>query len=113
MKLSIFAAFALVLTVTGHARADNRSFEGAILFHDVVQMTCGFNMTPESAKKAAATLGMSHFPTDSALLAIVALCKEVKKGNRSKVIEIQVPDNHKVIRKVIVEKAPWYASPRM
>jgi hypothetical protein len=52
MKPSIFAAFALVFTVAGYAKADNRSFAGAALFHDVVQMTCGFNMTPESAKKA-------------------------------------------------------------
>jgi hypothetical protein len=113
MKPSIFAAFALVFTVAGYAKADNRSFAGAALFHDVVQMTCGFNMTPESAKKAAATLGMSNSPTDPMLLAISAVCKEVKKGNRGKVIEIQVPDDRKVNRKVIVEKAPWYASPRM
>jgi hypothetical protein len=103
MKPSIFAAFALVFTA-GYAEADNRSFAGAALFHDVVQMTCGFNMTPESAKKAAATLGMSNSPTNPMLLAISAVCKEVKKGNRGKVIEIQVPDDRKVIEKSSLKK---------
>ncbi|MBB4292139.1 hypothetical protein GGE16_004215 [Rhizobium leguminosarum] len=108
MKLRILGAFVLVLAAAGHARADDRIGPTAIFFHDVTKSTCGFKMTPESALKAATTLGMSNLISDPLLSAVFAICEEVKKGNKSKTIEIRVPDNHKVLRKVIVERAKWW-----
>lgn len=107
MKLRILGAFAFVLAAAGHAQADDHR-AAAIFFHDVTKSACGFKMTPESALKAATTLGMSNLISDPLLSAVFAICEEVKKGNTSKTIEIRVPDNHKVLRKVILERAKWW-----
>ncbi|EJZ19241.1 hypothetical protein NE852_24120 (plasmid) [Rhizobium sp. Pop5] len=107
MKLGILGAFAFVLAAAGHAQAGDHS-AAAIFFHDVTKSACGFNMTPESALKAATTLGMSNLISDPLFSAMAAICEEVKKGNNSKTIEIRVPDNHKVLRKVILERAKWW-----
>ncbi|WP_237358104.1 hypothetical protein [Rhizobium phaseoli] len=61
----------------------------------------------ESAEKAAVTLGMSDLH-DPLFPAVAAVCTEVKKGNKSKVIEIRVRDSHNVLRKVTLEKAKWW-----
>ncbi|MBY2905698.1 hypothetical protein [Rhizobium leguminosarum] len=108
MKLRILGAFALVLAATGHAQADDRTAASAIFFRDVTKSTCGFKMTPESALKAATTLGMSGLISEPLFSAVSAICGEVKKGNKSKTIEIQVPDNRKVLRKVMIERAKWW-----
>ncbi|PDT04772.1 hypothetical protein CO666_08500 [Rhizobium chutanense] len=107
MKLHILGAIALVFATAGHVQADDRRTAAAFYFHSFTKSACGFNMTAESAEKAAATLGMSNLH-DPLFPAVTAVCTEVKKGNKSKVIEIQVPDNHKVMRKVILEKAKWW-----
>ncbi|MBX5146746.1 hypothetical protein [Rhizobium lentis] len=107
MKLHILGAIALVFATAGHVQADDRRTAAAFYFHNITKSACGFNMTAESAEKAAATLGMSDFH-DPFFPAVAAVCTEVKKGNKSKVIEIQLPDNHKVMRKVVLEKAKWW-----
>ncbi|MGG7579703.1 hypothetical protein [Rhizobium sp. Nf11,1] len=107
MKLHILGAIALVFATAGHAQADDRRATAAFYFHSFTKSACGFNMTAESAEKAAATLGMSDLH-DPLFPAVAAVCAEVKKGNKSKVIKIQVPANHKVKRKVILEKAKWW-----
>ncbi|GAA3113160.1 hypothetical protein GCM10010520_66650 [Rhizobium viscosum] len=107
MNLRILSALALVLSAAGHARADDRRDQAAFYFHSFTKSTCGFNMTVESAKKAAATLGMSDLH-DPLFPALGAVCAEVKKGNKGKVIEIQVRDSHNVLRKVTLEKAKWW-----
>lgn len=108
MKLRILGAFALVLAAGGHAQADDRTAAAAIFFRDVTKSTCGFKMTPESAIKAATTLGMSNLISDPLFSAMAAICEEEKRGNNSKTIEIRVPDNRKVLRKVILERAKWW-----
>ncbi|MBB6221037.1 hypothetical protein [Rhizobium leguminosarum] len=103
MKLRIFGAFAIILSAAGHAQADDRK-AAAMFFRDVTKSTCGFKMTPESAIKAATALGMSDLISEPGLLAVSAVCEEVKRGNKGKTIEIRVPDN----RKVILERAKWW-----
>ncbi|WP_245294400.1 hypothetical protein [Rhizobium aegyptiacum] len=48
MKLRILGALALLLSVTGHVQAGDRTTV-AMFFRDVTKSTCGFKMTPESA----------------------------------------------------------------
>ncbi|MBY4590634.1 MULTISPECIES: hypothetical protein [Rhizobium] len=105
MKLHILGAIALVLATAGHAQADRAA--AAFYFHSFTKSGCGFNMTAESAEKAAAALGMNDFH-DPLFPAVAAVCAEVKKGNKSKVIEIQVRDSHNALRKVSLEKAKWW-----
>ncbi|MBB4482493.1 hypothetical protein [Rhizobium etli] len=107
MKLRILGALALILSATGHAQADDRRTVAAFYFHSFTKSSCGFNMTAESAEKAAATLGMSNFH-DPLFPAVAAVCTAVKKGNKSKVIEIRVRDNRNVMRKVTLERAKWW-----
>ncbi|MHC2221219.1 hypothetical protein [Rhizobium leguminosarum] len=107
MKLSILSAFAFVFATTGHAQADDRT-AAAIYFHNLAKSACGFNITPESAEKAVATLGTPRPGHDPLLVAVLELCLEIKKGNKSKTIEVQVPDSRKVQRKVVLEKGKWW-----
>ncbi|MGM4910485.1 hypothetical protein [Rhizobium sp. 768_B6_N1_8] len=108
MKLRIFCAFALVFAATGYVQAGDRTAAAAIYFHGMTKSACGFKMTPESAMKAATTLGMSNPVGEPLLSALFAVCEEVKKGNKDKVIEIRVRDSHNVLRKVTLEKAKWW-----
>jgi hypothetical protein len=108
MNLRITGAFAFVLFAASHVQADDRTAAAAIYFHNFTKSACGFNMTAESAEKAARTLGMVSAIRDPMLPAVFAVCAEVKKGNKSKVIEVRVRDSHNVSRKIIVEKAKWW-----
>ena len=108
MKLRILGAFALVLAAMGYAQAGDRTAAAAIYFHGMTKSACGFKMTPESAMKAATTLGMSNPVGEPLLSALFAVCAEMKKGNKGKTIEIQARDNRNVLRKVTLEKAKWW-----
>jgi hypothetical protein len=108
MNLRILGAVALVLAATGHAQADGRTAAAAATFHAMTKSACGFNMTTESAMKAASTFGMTAPGLDSTLSAMFAVCAEMKKGNKGKTIEIQARDNRNVLRKVTLEKAKWW-----
>ncbi|MBY4610770.1 hypothetical protein K6M90_24315 [Rhizobium sp. 9T] len=107
MKLRILGAVALVLSATGQAQADDRTAGIASSFRAITKGACGFNMTPASAIKAVTTLGMSDL-REPLLPAMLAVCAEEIKGNKSKTIEIRVPDNRKVMRKVTLERAKWW-----
>ena len=107
MNLRILGAFAFVLSAASHVQADDRTASAARYFHIFAKSTCGFNTTAESAERAAAALGMSDLH-DPLLPAVSAVCTEVKKGNKGKVIEIQIRDSHNVLRKVTLEKAKWW-----
>jgi bifunctional DNase/RNase len=107
MKSRILGALALILSATGHAQAGDR-MAAAMFFREVSKSSCGFKMTPESAIKAATILGMSDPIHEPVLSAVFAVCEAVKKGKKGKTIEIRAPDKHKVMRKVILEKAEWW-----
>ncbi|TAV44948.1 hypothetical protein [Rhizobium leguminosarum] len=107
MKLLILGAVALILSATGHAQADDRTAATANSFRAITKSACGFNMTPASAMRAATALGMLDL-REPLIPAMLEVCKEEIKGNKSKTIEIRVPDNHKVMRKVLLERAKWW-----
>lgn len=107
MKLRILGAFALVLSAASHVQADDRTAGAAIYFHNITKSACRFNMTAESAEKAVATLGMVGV-REPFFSVVFAVCAEMKKGNKDKVIQIQVRDSHNVLRKVTLEKAKWW-----
>ena len=107
MKQRILSAFALVLSATSQVQADDRT-AAAIYFHDLAKLTCGFKITPETAEKAVAALGTPKPGHDPLLMAVLELCLEIKKGNKSKIIEIQVPDSRNVPRKVVLERDKWW-----
>ncbi|WP_081279410.1 hypothetical protein [Rhizobium phaseoli] len=107
MKLCILGAVALILSAAGHAQADDRITGTASSFRAITKGACGFNMTPASALRAATTLGMSNL-REPLIPAMLAVCQEVINGNKSQTIEIRVPDNRNVMRKVTLERAKWW-----
>ena len=107
MNLRNFGAIALVLATAGHAQADDRTAGIANSFRTITKGACGFNMTPASALRAATTLGMSDL-REPLIPAMLAVCQEVINGNKSQTIEIRVPDNRNVTRKVTLERAKWW-----
>ncbi|KAB1126685.1 hypothetical protein F4V90_06215 [Neorhizobium galegae] len=79
-------------------------------FRDLVMRGCNFQMTWESAREATDTF-KPIIPTDrermtdrGLMRAAIAICDKAKPGNKSKAIEVQVPDSRGVLRKLVVER---------
>ncbi|MBB4288945.1 hypothetical protein GGE16_000961 [Rhizobium leguminosarum] len=111
MKFRFVGAVALSFAVAGCSSVapDGRPLIQHF-FRDIVMRGCGFQMTWESARQATDTF-KPVIPTDrermtdrGLMRAAIAICGKAKPGNKSKAIEVQVPDSGGVLRKIVVER---------